>query len=201
MRETDANRLGGQRIQARQINELVGIARGLAADGVLNDAEVEFLQSWLAANSCVSSQPVLRPLYRRINEVLADDQVGEEERSELLDALQGFTGGAIELGEALRSAKLPLCDPLPALSFQGRAYCFTGTFNFGKRSECESATVARGAEVGALTKKTDVLVVGAYVTESWRHSSFGNKILKAAEYRDRGVPIAIVPEAHWTKYL
>lgn len=34
-----------------------------------------------------------------------------------------------------------------------------------------------------MAQKTNVLVIGVYATESWKHSSFGNKILKAVEWR------------------
>ena len=54
---------------------------------------------------------------------------------------------------------------------------------------------------GGLSRKTEVLVVGAYATESWKHSSVGNKILQASDWRDQGAPIAIVSEAHWTRHL
>jgi hypothetical protein len=48
------NRVGGDRIASRQIDELIGIARGLVADDQINQAEVEFLQKWLAANLHIS---------------------------------------------------------------------------------------------------------------------------------------------------
>jgi hypothetical protein len=41
------NRVGGERISARQFDELIGLARGIGADGMLNQSEVEFLQKWL----------------------------------------------------------------------------------------------------------------------------------------------------------
>lgn len=195
------NQLGGERISNRQIDELVGIARGLAADGVINQAEVEFLQKWLAANVEISSQPIIRTLYQRVGEVLADGVADETERRELLETLSALADRDFELGEVLKATSLPLCDPAPVLSFPGRRYCFTGTFNFGSRKQCEEAVRSRGAETGSLTKSTDVLVIGLYATESWKHSSFGNKILKACEYRDAGEPIAIVSERHWTGYL
>jgi hypothetical protein len=46
-----------------------------------------------------------------------------------------------------------------------------------------------------------VLVVGLYATESWKHSSFGTKIIKAVDMREAGAPIAIVSEAHWATHL
>lgn len=195
------NKLGSDRITARQIDELVGLARGIAADGDLNQAEVEFLQKWLAANTAVSDQPVIRTLYARINEVLADAVLDDEEKGMLLETLNSFSSRDFELGEVLKSSTLPLCDPAPALQFSGRTYCFTGTFMFGQRKHCESAVLERGGQAGGLSRKTQVLVVGAYATESWKHSSFGNKILQASAWRDAGSPISIVSEAHWTAHL
>ena len=54
------NQVGNVRISSRQIDELIGIARGLTADGKINQTEIEFLQKWLAANSVISDQPVNR---------------------------------------------------------------------------------------------------------------------------------------------
>lgn len=201
MDEALLNRLGDDRITARQIDELVGLARGVAADGDVSQAEVEFLQKWLAANVEVSHQPLIRTLYQRINDVLADGVVDDEEKSMLLETLNSFARRDFELGEVLKSSTLPLSDPAPDLSFEGCTYCFTGTFIYGQRKDCERAVSERGGFCGGLTQKTDVLVIGAYATDSWKHSSFGNKILKACAWRDEGRPISIVSEQHWTDYL
>lgn len=195
------NKLGEDRITSRQIDELIGLAHGLAADGDLNQLEVEFLQKWLAANLAVSQQPLVRTLYNRINSVLADGVVDEEEKRTLLDTLNSLSNRDFELGEVMKPASLPLCDPAPALAFEGSVYCFTGTFIFGQRKDCERAVVERGGVAGSLTQKTNVLVIGAYATDSWKHSTFGNKILKASAWRDEGRPIAIVAEEHWSAHL
>lgn len=195
------NRLGGDRIASRQVDELVGLARGLAADGDINQAEAEFLQKWLAANIAISQQPLIRTLYERINEALADGVLDDEEKASLLETLGSFSNGDFELGEVLKPSTLPLCDPPPTLSFTGRTYCFTGTFIYGQRKACERAVVERGGVSGGLSRKTEVLVIGAYATDSWKHSTFGNKILQASEWRDEGRPISIVSEEHWTRHL
>ena len=195
------NQVGGDRISSRQIDELVGLARGLAADGTINATEVEFLQKWLAANVAISDQPVIRVLYQRMNEILSDGVLDADEHAELLDTLNSFSSRDFELGEVLKSTTLPLCDPAPDLTFAGKVYCFTGTFNYGQRKHCEQAVAERGGIPGGLSQKTEFLVIGAYATESWKHSSFGNKIMKACEWRDAGIPISIVAESHWTKHL
>ncbi len=46
-----------------------------------------------------------------------------------------------------------------------------------------------------------MLVIGAYATDSWAHSSFGRKIEKALEIREEGSQISIVSELHWVSFL
>jgi NAD-dependent DNA ligase len=195
------NRVGGERISSRQIDELIGLARGIAADGTLNQAEAEFLQKWLAVNADVSGHPIVRTLYDRVNEALRDGVLDDDESADLLHTLNAFSDRDLELGEVLKSTTLPVCRPAPYLTFAGVTYCFTGTFNYGQRKFCEAAVLERGGACSSLSQKTNVLVIGLYATESWKHSAFGNKILKAAEMRDAGIPIAIVSEEHWTTHL
>lgn len=201
MDEATLARFSNERISSRQIDELIGLARGLIADGTINQKEVEFLQKWLVANGSVSDQPIIRTLYKRVTEMLSDGVVDHAESTELFDTLSRFSDGTFELGETLKSTSLPLNAPAPNLVFEGYTYCFTGTFNFGQRKLCEAAMIERGAMVGSLTKKTDFLVIGVYATDSWKHSAFGNKILQACELRDSGHRIAIVSEEHWAAHL
>lgn len=195
------NRFGRERISDRQVDELIGIARGLCADNVLNEAEVEFLEKWLAANVGITGHPVVATLYERVRDILADDVVDQHERADLLDTLSAFSDITFELGEVMKPGSLPLCSPAPDLSFAGKNYCFTGTFNFGGRRDCHAAVELRGAAAGSLTRRTDYLVIGAYATESWKHSSFGRKIEQACEMRDSGIPISILSEDHWFSHL
>ena len=201
MDEASLNRLNTDRLQSRQIDELIGLSRGLIADGALNQQEIEFLEKWLATNLAVSNQPLISLLYQRIREILVDGIADQDECLDLFNTLQAFTADRNELGEAAHATTLPLCAPAPELSFAGRTFCFTGTFTFGQRRHCEEAVIQRGATCGTLTRKTDVLVIGSYATESWKHSSFGNKILKAVELREAGLPIRIVSESHWVRHL
>lgn len=195
------NFFGRERISERQIDELIGIARGLCADKVLNDPEVEFLEKWLAASVGITGHPIVATLYQRVRDILADRVVDQDERADLFDTLNAFSDTTFELGEVMKPGSLPLCSPPPELSFVGKCYCFTGTFSFGGRTQCHEAVEERGAAAGSLTRKTDYVVIGAYATESWKHSSFGNKIEKACEMRDAGVPISIISEDHWVGFL
>lgn len=198
MSETALHRLFNRaRIDDRQVNELIGLAHGIIADGVTNQAEAEYLFKWMAANRSVSANPVVGLLYDRVDLMLADGKLDPDEARELLDTLTHFAAGDFELGEVTKATSLPLSDPAPTIRFSGSGFCFTGTFAFGSRRECEAAVADLGGIPCSLTMKTSYLVIGEYATESWAHSSYGRKIEKAVEMRDSGVPIAIVGESHW----
>jgi NAD-dependent DNA ligase len=189
------------RIDDRQVNELIGLAHGLIADGVINQAEAQYLFKWIAANRALSDNSVVALLYSRVESILADGELNSEEAADLLDALTRFSSGDFELGETLKATSLPLCDPAPTIAFEGTTFCFTGTFAFGTRKECEDAVTKRGGLAGSLTHKTRFLIIGAYATDSWAHSAYGRKIEKAVEMRSRKIPISIVGETHWVAHL
>jgi NAD-dependent DNA ligase len=199
--EKQLRQLNGPRLRIRQVDELIGMAKGIAADGVLADAELDYLVRWLVANREITSDPVVGALYVQIQNMLRDGVFTAEERGELLSILADFGSRPMEMGEPMLSTAIPFGNPLPALSFDGKRYCFTGSIAFGKRDACESAILTKGGIAGSLTKHTDILVVGQYATESWLHSSYGLKIIKAKGMQDKGHHIAIVPEVHWTAHL
>ena len=192
---------GKARLNDRQINELIGLAHGLIADGNVNKAEAEYLQKWIVANREVSENPITSNLLCRVNAMLADDVLDSDESKELFETLRKFSGGDFELGEVLKSCELPLDEPPPKIICANKNFCFTGTFAFGTRKECEAAIEEKGGYSGSLTQKTNFLVVGVYATESWKHSSYGLKIEKAANMRQDGIPICIVSEVHWVDSL
>lgn len=188
---------GKARINDRQINELIGLAHGLIADGDVNLPEAEYLQKWLVANREASENPVTANLLCRVNAMLSDGVLDPEESKELHETLRKFSGGNFELGELQKSCELPLDTPAPEINCVGNSFCFTGTFAFGTRKDCEAAVTRLGGRFGPLSQKTNFLVVGVYATESWKHSSYGLKIEKAVNMKHEGIPICIIGETHW----
>lgn len=193
-----------ERVNDRQINELIGISKGLVSDGVVNQDEAEWLLDWLRINeAAVTENPVTRPLLDQIAIMLDDGFLDDEESKELLAALKAFSGDKSEPGEFLKTGSLPLNDPPPPLVFPDRLFLFTGTCVYGARKACQLAVSERkGINAKAVTLKLDYLILGEYVTSSWKHEPFGNKITKAMRYRDEsGSNVAIISEKYWRKQL
>ena len=98
----------------RQVDTLIGLCRGITADGVVNQEEAEFLQHWLAANEIsIQSSPVTATLLSRVNEILSDGVLDRDEAQDLLAALRSVAGDPPEVGEFLKTTDLPVDRPEP----------------------------------------------------------------------------------------
>jgi len=185
-------------IQDRQIDTLIGLSKGLAADGKVDQAEAEFLLSWLIQNRQAGDNPIIINLLSKVSEMLEDGFLDKEESSELLQILHTISGETSEIGELSKTTALPVNNPLSPVKFKDMSFLFTGTCAFGTRKQCKEATDSLGGiNAKSVTKSLNYLVLGTYVTDSWAHENFGRKIEKAMEYRDSGIPLVIITEEHW----
>ncbi|UTW12632.1 BRCT domain-containing protein [Marinobacterium rhizophilum] len=191
-------RFNQKNIQDRQVDTLIGLSKGLAADGKVNQAEAEFLYSWLVQNQQVSLNPIIFNLLDKVGSMLEDGVLDNDESAELLTILRSISGEESIIGELSKTSSLPINQPLPSLVFNNSTFLFTGTCAFGTRKQCQEAIESLGGvNAKSVTKTLDYLILGTYVTDSWVHESFGRKIEKAMQYRDGGVPLAIITEEHW----
>jgi NAD-dependent DNA ligase len=187
----------------RETDELLGLCKGLIADGEVNQAEAEFLQRWLSANSEAKDEWPSSVLRARLKSMLIDGHLDASEEGELLKLLLQMTGGnAALLNAANLSTSLPLNSPLPPIQFRGRRMCFTGKSIWGTRNQCHAAVLDRGGEViVSISRDLHFLVIGVIGSRDWIHTTYGRKIQKAVEYRDKGLTLAIVSEEHFVKSL
>ena len=181
-------------VRERQTDTLNGIAKGLIADGAVDHGEAEFLVNWLANNRFTES-PMIDALLDEVGFMLRDGHLDEQERQDLYQLLSAFAGDPVTAGEVLQSTYLPLDYPPPLVIVQDHSFLFTGTCGFGSRRECEDFIAEGGGTTLAnVSKRVDYLVIGKYVSKAWKHESYGRKIEKAMEYRERFGRPAIIPE-------
>lgn len=193
---------GSQRIQDRLIDELIGISRGVIADGSVAEREAIFIGQWIENHREISDRWPVNVLYARITEMLRDGVLSKEEKTELLETLKDITGESSTYQEPNRSTTLPLDKPLPEVAFEGSTFCLTGRFVFGSTFECEETI----AELGGIVEQspnggTNFLVIGEMGSPDWVHTSFGRSIEKAVEMQGNGHPIKIISEEHWVEQM
>ncbi len=192
------------RITERSVDELIGLCRGILCDGMVLEAEAQYLVAWLESNRTAALTWPGNVIYQRIAEMLKDGSIDPDEQAELLDLLNETTGKGIPLPDIAASytTTLPLCDPPPEVFHHGRAFVLTGKFAYGSRVACERIVRSLGGDPkSSVSKAIDYLVVGSIGSRDWLHSTHGTKIEAAVELRKAGLPIRIVAEEHWAKFL
>lgn len=188
----------GARLEGREVDEFIGLCRGVLADGDLNHAEAEYLQRWLENNRLAMNEWPASVLYPRLKMALADGRIDSGEELDLLTLLMEITGEPIQEESGSKSTALPFDDPMPDVVHADKNFVLTGQFVCGTRAAVAAEIKHLGGVLkGNCNKSTHYLLVGTLGSAAWLHSTHGTKILRAIELRDAGSGIAIISEEHW----
>lgn len=191
-----------KRITDRGIDEMLGLCKGIIADGKVDQKEAEFILNWLKANKEAASQWPCNIIAARAAEYLQDGVLDQEEAQDLLELMSQITGENNEICTSVNKSIKFFDDFLPHINFDGTAFCLTGKFALGSRKECEKEIINLGGKIKkSISKKLDYLIIGSIGSEAWIHSNFGRKIENAWELKHSGHQLYIVPEDHWANCL
>lgn len=187
----------------RDTNELIGMCRGIMADGKVNQAEAEFLANWLESTRHLEDKFPYNILYPRIAIMLEDGVLDNDEQKELLSLLKEVINpiddaGVLPENKGVTSAPSEhIFDELPKnYDFSDKKVVLTGTFYFGKRSDVQDFIEGNGGINGkkTVTLDTDLLIVGGEGNKNWKHSTHGNKIMEAFEMKEKNPRLLIISE-------
>jgi NAD-dependent DNA ligase len=185
--------------EKKAVQALLGICSGLIADDKLNLQEFEFLGHWLLEHREILTEWPGSFLVKKMNEILEDGIVSENELEHLKNVLVDLVGGNFREDGYTRNltTTLPLNHDAEIM-FPEKSFCFTGKFIYGPRSKCEQrVTELGGSALSSVVLKLDYLVIGDIGSDAWINSSYGRKIQKAVDMREDGHPILIVSEKMW----
>lgn len=197
------NVISAARRAERNIDELIGICKGVIADGEVSQSEAEFILKWMESNQDAASVWPANVLYERISIYLSDGFLDNEEKEDLLKLITQITGGKIHDQISSMTSSLPLDHPQPMIEFEERIFCLTGAFTVGSRGNVTKLIESKGGKcVKNPTLKTDYLIIGIIGSRDWIHSTHGRKIEEAVSMRESGkASISIVSEEHWIKFI
>ena len=186
-----------------QLNQMLGYLHGITADNVLTEKEITAFQQWLTSHEAVLRTWPGDVLVKRINEILEDGIITEEEKADLLETIKQITGQRfLETGIAHGMATEFCTQPIEAVTICNANICFTGKFVSGTRAEVEKVAKTQGAAISkGITKKLDLLVIGTIASRDWKFSSLGRKIEAAIKLQNDGSPLKIVTEKNWLKLI
>lgn len=188
----------------RDLSEMLGLAKGMLADGIVNQDEASYLHDWGARHPEALGQWPLNLIFSRLKQHFADGRIDDDERQELKELLAHLIGGTASILLGFDAATtLPLDAPPPLICWgPDEVYVFTGRFAYGTRKHCHLEVTQRGGSCEEnVTRRTTFLVIGTFGSRDWQHSSFGQKIRRAVELRNAGFAVRIVGEDHWANSL
>lgn len=186
----------------RAVDELLGVCKGIIADGRVDTNEVVFLKSWLEQNRELATIWPANVLSERIGKIFEDGIVDQTEREELAELLYRITGEKPGIEEAMKlAASLAIDFPEPRLEFEGKTYCLSGRFAYGPRAKCEAAVRQRGGVCHEHPNpETDFLVIGA-LADSQADLEHGRNIEFVVTNAPARSRTAIVSEENWSYHL
>ncbi len=196
-----ARRLGEHRRFEQGLAEMLGLVRGVIADGIVSEDEARNLARWTRENADIATRWPANLLARRLEQIFRDGRLDARERRYMASVLGQLTENPVGLGFAL-ATDLPVDRPEPEVVFEGRIFVFAGEMAYGPRRACEREVVELGGECErSVTRRTDYLVIGALSAADWAQEGFGTMVDEVVQYRARGVPIAIISEQRWAEAL
>ncbi len=188
----------------RDLSEMLGLAKGMLADGIVNADEAHYLHDWGANHPDALERWPANRIFERLHHAFADGHIDDAERVDLHAMLAALVGGKASILLGYEGATtLPLDRPAPIVCWgPDDVYVFTGRFAYGTRADCEREATSRQSPCEkTVTRRTAFLVIGTFGSEDWQHSSYGLKIQKAVKQRDGGHTIRIIGEDHWANAL
>lgn len=182
------------------INMLLGFLQGISADSNIVEREVIALNALLLKHRELLASWPGSLLFNRLNDILADGEITEEEREDLLELVKQISGQRFtESGLATGMATEFFADG-SVMSLNGKVVCFTGKFLSDTRFNLEQQAKALGASpVKGVTTHLNVLVIGSLASRDWMFTSHGRKIEAAIKAKEKGQDIQIINEEDWVR--
>lgn len=178
---------------------LLGLVRGILADNILNPKEILALNSWLGNHHELLHEWPANVIARRVEAVLADGVITQEETEDLKETLSRVLGWGFDGREQIHPwVRLLSPGTLPEVIVPGRSFLLSGKFLYGPRGRCDALTL----ECGGLTDKKingalDYVVVGALTETTPPERQSSAMIAEAIALQSSGQDIKVVPEQAW----
>ena len=164
-----------------KIDEPIGFLTGVASDGVLNDQEVDGLSGWLNRNETIREKWPASVIVNRLNNVLEDCIITDEERHDLMVTVNQITGNDNSASDVSYESSTEVWgDEVDDIKVAGSIFCLTGEFVSGDRNSVDTNLRLRGAETSPyVNKNVDYLEIGTLASRDWLSTAHGRKIEKA----------------------
>lgn len=182
------------------LQRLHAILGAILADGVITEAELTGLSTWLTEHDHLQRCWPYDEIHSLVVSVMADKKIDEREQkmlrsffSEFIAVLDDRTITAPPV--MIDGDIVGLCAVCPDITLEGSMFCFTGASSRYTRKQLADVVQQAGGEfVDTVSKKVNYLIIGADGNPCWAYACYGRKVEKAVKMRKEGSRILIVHE-------
>lgn len=179
--------------QSDKLRELHKLILDITSDNILTEDEVFTLKAFLDNNTDLEGQYPFDRASAAIRTALEDNIIEPHELEEMLEIFKGLVSPRFSQSETNKIGETEL---------NGKAFCLTGDFATGTKSEIKSKLESLGmCSKSAVSGKLDYLIVGDKGSQAWKCGTYGGKIKKAFELNDAGNNICIIGEKDFLNKL
>lgn len=101
----------------RDISELLGLLKGVLADGVVSQGEADFVRDWTASHPDARTKWPVSAICARIDRIFADGHADDAERDDLRQLFEQIVGGKVTMElKTADGAAMPFDAPVPTIA-------------------------------------------------------------------------------------
>ena len=168
--------------ETNQLIELQALLYKIIEDDEVSEDEAVFLRDWMNDNYHLRGNYPYDRVYDVLEKVFEDGVLDREELELLLEKFSEFT-----------NPTRPTCYEVSSIT--DKHFVLTGEFRYGSRNSVEEYILAKGGIIDNTVKKaTDYVVIGSLGSQAWKNGTYGEKIKKAMELKDKGQEIDLISE-------
>ena len=188
----DASTIGIQKLHA--------VLGGIVADGIITEAELKGLSTWLADHEHLRTCYPYDEVDALVLEIMSDGKIDDQEQTFLKQFFSEFTEIYDDkiLGKPpvlKKSSITGLCSVSPEITFENSWFCFTGVSRNYKRKDLAEIIINFGGNfTNSVRKDLNYLIIGAEGNPCWAYACYGRKVESAVGLRKKGSTLMIVHE-------
>lgn len=177
--------------ETAELQILKSLSEKVLEDGKVSTDEAYGLLFTLDNLPNASDDAVVKNLKTLLQESIIDGWIDEGESKKIVVTLRKITDPIAQISESEH-----------VIVFAEKYFCLSGDFDHGPKSQIGSIVEAKGGTIlKSVTKKCDYLIVGGQGSEAWSMGNYGNKVKKALEWQEKGVPVQIISEEELFQHL
>lgn len=161
---------------------LTGILSGISADGIINNQEIDYLNTWLQENSYLKNTWLFDELFSIVSMISENSVFDQASHDKILKIASIVSSDMGDSDNSTLIENVKLNPDEVTIVVSGKSFCITGNSLYNTRAEIVEMIKNNGGIIrDDVSHKTDYLLICDEKNSCWAFSSYGRKIEKAIQ--------------------